>query len=120
MAAQSMTRSGVGVVPPAHRGPGGGAGWARDVHADQADPAEHGGQVQVGGPDHLDAVDVDQLVIEHVSGQHHLSRATGRSPRRSRRADCSSDLGVFQVSMAEASTKANRRPTRTTRPVTGG
>ena len=36
----------------------------------------HWGQVQVGGADDLDAVDVHELVIEHVVRQQQLSTAT--------------------------------------------
>ena len=35
----------------------------------------HLGQVEVGGPDDLDALDVDQLVVEDVLGQQHLAGA---------------------------------------------
>ena len=44
-----------------------------DVDADQPDPAVDGGEVEVGGPDHLDTVDVDHLVVEDVPGEHHLA-----------------------------------------------
>ena len=79
MAPQSMTRSGVGVgrhragpEPPQQ-------GLGRHVHADQAEPAEQRRQVQIGRPDDLHAVDVDQLVVEDLIGQGHLAGREARS-----------------------------------------
>ena len=46
-----------------------------DVGAHQPDAADHLGQVEVGGTDDLDALDVDELVVEHVLGQQHLAGA---------------------------------------------
>jgi len=46
------------------------------VHPDQAEVVgAELDQVQVGGPDHLAAVDVDQLVVEDVARQQHLALA---------------------------------------------
>ena len=50
-------------------------GLGRHVHPDQAVAAEQRGQVQIGGPDDLHTVDVDQLVIEDLIGQGHLAGA---------------------------------------------
>ncbi len=75
MAAQSMTRSGVGRGRQ-RRGPSRRSSVAvGHVGAHQPDAAEHLGQVEVGGPDDLHAVDVDQLVVEDVLGQQHLAGA---------------------------------------------
>ena len=75
MAAQSMTRSGVGrgrhrrgPEAPQQRGVG-------DVGPDEPDAADDLGQVEVGGPDDLDALDVDELMVEDVLGQQHLAGA---------------------------------------------
>ena len=46
-----------------------------DVGTDQPDAADDLGQVEVGGPDDLDALDVDELVVEDVLGQQHLAGA---------------------------------------------
>ena len=73
MAAQSMTRSGVGAGAPPARPEAAQQGGGRDVRADQADPAEDLGQVEVGGADDLDALDVHQLVVEHVAGEVDLA-----------------------------------------------
>ena len=51
-------------------------GLGAHVDADEADAVLHWGQVQVGGADDLDAVDVHELVIEHVVRQQQLSTAT--------------------------------------------
>ena len=68
---------GGGQAPPALRSEPAQEGLRADVDADQAQHragrAGDGGQVEVGGPDDLDAVDVDQLVVEHVAGQEHLA-----------------------------------------------
>ena len=48
-------------------------GLQADIHADQVDQVADLGQVQVGGPDHLDLVGVHQLVVEDVPGQQHLA-----------------------------------------------
>ena len=48
----------------------------RHVRTHQADATDDLGQVQIGGPDDLDALHVDELVVQHVLGQEHLARAT--------------------------------------------
>ncbi len=59
----------------------------------EANTTEHFGQIEVGGPDDLHAVDVDQLVVEDVLGQEHLTRTpddvTQVEPGRAQQ-----DLGV--------------------------
>ena len=45
----------------------------RHVGTDQPYAAQHLGQVEIGGPDDLHAVDVDQLVVQDVLGQQHLA-----------------------------------------------
>ena len=47
-----------------------------DIGADEPDAADHLGQVEVGGPNDLDALDVDELVVEHVLRQQHLAGTT--------------------------------------------
>ncbi len=47
-------------------------GLQADVHPHQVDGVADLGQVQVGGPDHLDLVGVHELVIEDVPGQQDL------------------------------------------------
>ena len=74
-ASQSMTRSGVG-RPRHRRGPRRrsrvctltSTPTSTNLVADR-------GQVEVGGADDLDPVDVDELVVEHVPGQQHLPGA---------------------------------------------
>ena len=67
-----------------------------DVDADQPHPAEHRRQVEVGGPDDLLAVDVDELVVEHVPAQHDLAGPAGEVPQvePGRAQD---DLGVLDL-----------------------
>ena len=48
-----------------------------DIGSDEPDAADHLGQVEVGGADDLDALDVNELVVEHVLGQQHLARSGG-------------------------------------------
>jgi hypothetical protein len=50
-------------------------GGGRDVRAHQADATEDFGQVEVGGADHLDALDVHELVVEHVASEVNLAGA---------------------------------------------
>ena len=76
MAAQSMTRSGVGTWSPPPRAETAQQRGVGDVGADEPDTADHLGQIEVGGADDLDALDVDQLVVEHVLGQQDLAGAT--------------------------------------------
>ena len=45
-----------------------------DVGPHKADTTEHFGQIEVGGPDDLDPIDVHQLMVEDVLGQEHLTR----------------------------------------------
>ncbi len=75
MAAQSMTRSGVGTRPPATRTEPAQEGGVGHVGTHQADAPDDLGQVEVGGADDLHALDVDELVVEHVLGQQHLAGA---------------------------------------------
>jgi hypothetical protein len=44
-----------------------------DIDPDHVDLFADRGHVHVGGADHLDPVDVDELVIEQVAGQQHLT-----------------------------------------------
>ena len=46
-----------------------------DVGSDESDTTDHLGQVEVGGTNDLDPLDVNQLVVEHVLCQQHLARA---------------------------------------------
>ena len=62
-----------GARPPPARPQPAQQGGVGHVGPDQPDAAEHLGQVEVGGPDDLDALDVDQLVVEDVLGQQHLA-----------------------------------------------
>ena len=59
---------------PAARPQAAEQGGRRHVCPDEADATEHFGQIEVGGPNDLHAVDVDQLVVEDVLGQEHLTR----------------------------------------------
>ena len=75
MAAQSMTRSGVGRgrhLPRAETAQERGIGY---IGSDEPDAADHLGQVEVGGTNDLDSLDVNQLVVEHVLCQEHLAGA---------------------------------------------
>ncbi len=47
----------------------------RHVGADQADATDGLGQVQIGRPNDLDALHIDELVIQHVFGQEHFVRS---------------------------------------------
>ncbi|MER6419750.1 hypothetical protein [Streptomyces sp. NPDC001137] len=60
---------------PAARAETAQQGGKADVHADQHDAVGQRGQVQVGGAGDLHSVDVDELVVEHVAGEQHLTRA---------------------------------------------
>ena len=48
-------------------------GLQAHIHTDQPDLVAHLGEIQVGGPDHLDLVGVHELVVEDVPGQQHLA-----------------------------------------------
>ena len=71
------------VDDPVGRGQRAPAAWPQSaqqrggghVGAHETNTAEHFGQIEVGRPDDLHAVDVDQLVVEDVLGQQHLARA---------------------------------------------
>jgi hypothetical protein len=95
-------------APPARPQPAQQRG-RRHVGTDQPDAAQHLGQVEVGGPDDLHAVDVDQLVVQHVLGQEHLAGAA-HHVRRSSRAERSSTSACAMRSMADAGTKASGAP----------
>jgi len=116
MAPQSMTRSGW-TVPPAA-----GPSRRRSVWAEMSTPTSssgrRAGEVEVGGPDDLDSVDVHQLMVEHLVEERGLAGAGvsrggrgGPSAGRSPSSGCCRRRGV---------TNARRRPTRTTRPSRAG
>ena len=50
-------------------------GGGGHVGPHETNAPEHLGQVEICGPDDLDTVDVDQLVVEDVLGQEHLARS---------------------------------------------
>ncbi len=74
------------------------------VHADEADLIADLGQVQVGRPDHLDLVGIDELMVEDVPGQQHLALAAMEltqvhpgGPQRDRTPVNVADRGGVQV-----------------------
>ena len=62
-----------GEGPPARRAEPAQQGLRADVDAHEAHRALHGGEIEVGRAHHLDPVDVDELVVEHVPDQGHLA-----------------------------------------------
>ena len=74
---------------------------------------------QVSRANHLHPIDVDQLMVQHVTRQQNLSRTPANS-RKSTLAVASLTSRWSTVAIADASMNDRRRPTRTTRPVTGG
>ena len=114
-----MTASGVGRVRQ-RAGPSRRSSDAEaDVHPDQPHSLADRGQVQVRGPDHAGAVDVDQLVVEHLAGQGGLALA-GREIPQVQPCGGQDDLPLGTEATALAGTNARRAATLTTTPDSGG
>ena len=59
--------------PPPCRAEPAQEGLRADVDADEAQRVVDGGEVEVGRAHHLDTVNIDELVVEHVTDQGHLA-----------------------------------------------
>ena len=73
IAAQSMTRSGVGARPPPRRPEPAQQRLEADVDADQPVLVADAREIEVGGADDPDPVDVDELVVDDVAVEDHLA-----------------------------------------------